>query len=242
LSHLFETKGGARTRSDLPNPMSQDNSKPWPNHPLLEVESEEIEIQGEDVLNVEARSHACVIGKLVADHYVSKETIRTQMVKWWKLEKDITFKVLGENLFLIEFMDAQDKPRVLAGRPWVFEGALFLVEDFDGRLTPEKIPFDRASFWVRMSNLPLVCMGREVGRKIGSTVGIVEEIDTDADGVGWGEYLRVRISIDLSKPLSRGRMLKLQGESTWVVFQYERLPRYCFQCGVIRHGRGGCAK
>ena len=72
-----------------------------------------------------------------------------------------------------------------------------------------------------MINLPLVCMGREVGRKIGATVGVVEEVDTDADGVGWGEFLRVRISIDLSKPLSRGRMINLQGESTWITFQYE---------------------
>lgn len=70
----------------------------------------------------------------------------------------------------------------------------------------------------------------------------MEEVDTDADGVGWGEFLRVKIKIDLSNPLSRGRILKLQGESTWIVFRYERLPKYCFQCGVIRHGRGGCEK
>ena len=77
-------------------------------------------------------------------------------------------------------------------------------------------------------------MGREVGRKIGAT-----KVDMNANGVGWGEFLLVKISIDLSKPLSKGWMLKLQGESTWVVFQYRRLLRYCFQCGVIRHGRRG---
>lgn len=90
-----------------------------------------------------------------------------------------------------------------------------------------------------MFHLPLVCLGKEVGKKIGATVRVVEEVDTNADGVGWGEYLSVKISIDLSKPLSKGRMLKLQGESTWIAFQYERLPKYCFQWGVIRHGRGG---
>lgn len=59
----------------------------------------------------------------------------------------------------------------------------------------------------------------------------------DVDGVGWGEYLRVRITLDLSKPLARE---KLNGDSTWIAFQYKRLPKFYFLCGVIRHGVGGC--
>jgi hypothetical protein len=43
---------------------------------------------------------------------------------------------VGENLFLIEFDNIRDKTRVLEGIPWVFEGNLFLVEDFDGLSLP----------------------------------------------------------------------------------------------------------
>jgi hypothetical protein len=68
----------------------------------------------------------------------------------------------------------------------------------------------------------------------------VEEVETDVDGIGWGEYLRVRITLDLSKPLAQVRLLKIKGVSTWIAFQYERLPKFCFLCGVIRHGIRGC--
>lgn len=87
-------------------------------------------------------------------------------------------------------------------------------------------------------------MNKDVGTLIGSssTMGSVDEMDTDIDDVGWGEFLRVRILLDLTKPLSRGRFLKLQGKSIWVDFQYERLPRYCFHCGIINHGKEGCSK
>jgi hypothetical protein len=44
---------------------------------------------------------------------------------------------------------------------------------------------------------------------LGSLVGKVEAIVTDANVVGWGEFLRVRVLIDLTKPLACGRMLKL---------------------------------
>lgn len=124
-----------------------------------------------------------------------------------------------------------------------FLGKSFFVEEFNGLTSLSKIDFEKASFWVRMFNLSLACMNQIVGFQSGSSMGTVEEVDTDEEGVGWGEYLRVKIKMDLSKPLFRGRMLKLQGgESVWIAFQYECLPKFCFHCEAIRHGTVGCVR
>ena len=48
-----------------------------------------------------------------------------------------------------------------------------------------------------------------MGYQIGATVGTVEDVDTDEEGVGWGKFLRVRIRIDVTKPLARGRVINL---------------------------------
>jgi hypothetical protein len=40
-----------------------------------------------------------------------------------------------------------------------------------------------------MVNLPLACMGLNIGRKIGTSVGEVEAVDMDGDGIGWGEFI-----------------------------------------------------
>lgn len=122
------------------------------------------------------------------------------------------------------------------------EGSLFLVEDFDGCTSPLKLNFDKASFWVRMLNLPLACMGRELGLKLGVSVGMVEEVDTDSDGIGWVESLHVKILLDLTKPLPRGWKMKFEEKSTLIAFQYEKLPKFCFHFGVIIHGKEGCLK
>jgi hypothetical protein len=74
----------------------------------------------------------------------------------------------------------------LDGWPRVFEGSLFLLEDFDGRTSPAELSFDHMAFWVRMVNLPLECMGRETGNLIGASVGEVEVVNTDGRGVRWG--------------------------------------------------------
>jgi hypothetical protein len=43
--------------------------------------------------------------------------------------------------------------------------------------------FNHATFWIRMGNLPLDCMGRETRKLIGASVGEVEAVGTDGKGV-----------------------------------------------------------
>jgi len=76
--------------------------------------------------------------------------------------------------------------------------------------------FDKASFWIRMYNLPLACMNSTIGHQVGSTVGLVEEVEANEGEMAWGEYLRVRIVIDLTKPLDWGRKLTIKNKSTWI--------------------------
>jgi hypothetical protein len=222
--------------------MAKDLSNLMERISFTEDEDEVVMIPYEEFQEVVSYGQTCVVAKLIADRMISIEMIKTTLRRWGKLQGSLTFKVLGENLFLIEFSNLQDKMRVLNGRPWEIEGCLFLVEDFDGSTSPTSYTFDKAAFWVRMINLPLGCMGQAIGRRIGETVGMVEVVDTDAKEVGWGESLRVKILLDLSKPLSRGRKINIMGKTEWITFQYERLPRFCFHCGVICHGKTGCSR
>ena len=83
-------------------------------------------------------------------------------------------------------------------------------------------------------------MGREMGYKLGAIVGAVEEVDTTEEGIGWGEFLRVKAQVNFSKPLLRGWSLKLKNKSLWIEFQCEKISKLCFKCSVIRHRAGGC--
>ena len=192
--------------------MEEDLSNLMENISFTE-EEDEISIPLGEFQEVLAYGRTCMVAKLVSDRLISKETIKTSLKGWWIISGSLSFKVLGENLFLIELKKMEDKERVLEGRPWVFEGNLLLVEDFNGKTSPSIYTFDKAAFWVRMNKLSLGCMGRAIGRRIRKTVGTVEMVDTDAKGIRWGEYPRVKILIDLTKPLPRGRKINLQGNS-----------------------------
>ena len=143
-------------------------------------------------------------------------------------------------MFMVDFKSKKDKMRVLEGRPWVVEGSLFAIEDYDGLLVPLSYLFEKAAFWVWIYNLPLACMSLIVGNQIKSSMGQVLEVDVDEGGMGWGECLRVKILLDLQKPLSRGRKLKINGSSILVTFQYEKLSKFCFRCEAIKHKGTRC--
>lgn len=47
--------------------------------------------------------------------------------------------------------------------------------------------------------------------------------------------------IDISKPLCRGRKVRLGGLSQfWVDFMYERMPIFCYLCGMVTHDENDC--
>lgn len=50
------------------------------------------------------------------------------------------------------------------------------------------------------------------------------------------------MSIDVTKPLSRGRKVEVSnGEVSWVSFKYERLPNLCYWCGCLTHQDRECS-
>lgn len=63
---------------------------------------------------------------------------------------------------------------------------------------------------------------------IGAIVGEVLEVETQDDGSGWGNFFRVLVILDLSKPLARGRTILVKGMKFWIPFNYEKLPHFCF--------------
>ncbi|KAL5756272.1 hypothetical protein ACOSQ2_021018 [Xanthoceras sorbifolium] len=102
--------------------------------------------------------------------------------------------------------------------------------------------FKWAEFWVQIHNISLICMTKNIGLHLGSHIGMIKDIDVCASGDCLGKFLRIRVVIDVSKPLKRVLRVKLDGmtEEKTLLLKYERLPKYCFSCGLIGHSYREC--
>ena len=68
-------------------------------------------------------------------------------------------------------------------------------------------------------------------------------IDAPKSGLAWGPFFRIRVDADITKPLMKGKMVHFEdvGEG-WVFFKYERLPIFCYRCGILNHQDHECKK
>jgi hypothetical protein len=156
--------------------------------------------------------------------------------------KGLNARTVGDNMFIAEFGSMQDKVRVLGGSPWNVGNRAVLVQEFDANLRPTDIVLNHMLIWVRIKNLPFGLMNKSWGEELAGKIGKLEKVDADSNGRAWGPYLRVKVRINITKPLRRGVSIfsvKRQ-KKEWYEVQYEKLPSYCYSCGIIGHSSVEC--
>lgn len=85
--------------------------------------------------------------------------------------------------------------------------------------------------------MSLGIMNKAAGGVIGALVGEVLEVDADDDDLAIGEYMRIKIRLDIRKPIMREVTLDLGAESSektkWCPLVYEYLLDFYYACGLI---------
>ncbi|TXG73116.1 hypothetical protein EZV62_001695 [Acer yangbiense] len=187
----------------------------------------------------EKKLDLCLVGKILSSKHVNRESFMAVIPRIWQTAVEI--ELVQDNTFMFSFRHPGDRFWVLFGGPWSFDNCLIVLEKFDRVGDIARLPFDRVVFWIQIFNAPLLCMTKEMGEFIGSCVGDLVDIDVGVTGECYGKYMRLRVAIDVSKPLKRFMRLELkQGVESMLLIRYEGLPEYCFHCGIIGHSYQAC--
>lgn len=185
----------------------------------------------------------CLVGKILLARGINREGLKTALSQAWCTVRDFKIESLGSNVFMFKFTSEVDKKRVLNGGPWHFDRALIVLQEPKGIGSIKKQSFSHASFWIQIHNVPLMCMDTSIIRELGARVRRVEDIGTNAHGECFGEFVRIRVSVDITKPLKKLIVLKQEGEEDIPMpVVYERLPDFCFCCGCIGHQFRECTE
>ena len=71
---------------------------------------------------------------------------------------------------------------------------------------------------------------------VGNYIGIFIEANPKSFDGEWKVYVRIRVFLDIRKPLRRRMKIKKPGgDWYWVNFKYERLPTFCYFYGMLGH-------
>ena len=182
-----------------------------------------------------------LIGKFCTKRKINLESVARVLKSVWRAEHNFEVSDLGDNKVMFLFQSKDDLDRVLLLSPWSFDKYLLILHKLVRGEAVKDIKFDRSPFWIQLHGLPTMCQTKEVGMSVGVTLGEVVKVDANGKGFCLGNCLRIRVILDVSLPLCRGRKVRL-GEYglKWVDFRYERLPIFCYLCGKVDHDERDC--
>ena len=223
--------------------MTDELEQLWSKLKFTEEEDVGIELGSSCTKAAKVVGKNCIVMKILTMRSINLDTLRKNLRMLWKPNQGLQISKIDEEMFLVEFGDGKDKQKVLEMCPQCFEKQLIVLKEFEGQLVPRDIEMKHCPFWVQIFNLPLKSRTKETGWTIGSTLGEVLDVDVSNSGVHWGRCLRVHVSVDIIKKLSRGKKINIEGgETKWVIFKYERLPNFCYRCGMLDHAIKECSE
>ncbi|TXG70165.1 hypothetical protein EZV62_005100 [Acer yangbiense] len=174
-----------------------------------------------------------------AVHEITEETQKDGVKD---VERCLVGKVLSGKRVNRDVFRGDERNRFWLREPWHFGNSLIALEKPVGFGDIKNLRFNRAAFWVQIHDIPIMCMNRRTAKWLAEHIRGVTEIPVDSKEC-WGKFMRVKVELDISKPLKRWLRLKLDKSNNIVVvgLKYERLPNFCFACGKIGHVLKECS-
>lgn len=222
--------------------MADDLGLQWGNLRISREEEAVInyeeEISTSDRMN--QRMNCLIIGKLVNGKTANINGLRRSLDRAWRIHGDLAISGLEEGLLGFQFSNPHDRDRILAGRPWLFDDILLCLEPVRADQQPANVDFSKSPFWVQISDVPFGMRSRGFAAKLGESLGGILELD-ERGSMQSGCSFRIRVLLDITKPLRRGIRIELKdGSRRWVSCKYERLGLFCYSCGIIGHSEKIC--
>ncbi|KAG8377228.1 hypothetical protein BUALT_Bualt08G0006500 [Buddleja alternifolia] len=202
---------------------------------LSELEKQEIEIP-EGVWKTGSNPFdKVVVGRLLSGTRYNFVAFKETMLNAFKPSKRVDFEKLDNGRFLLNFERQSDLDRVMGGGPWCFDNDLLVLKLLHENDDPLSVPLLWVEFYVLARGLPLSKMNEDMASFIGNSLGSYRSVDLARNGVSGGSTLRIRVALDVNKPLRRLSSFKAGPNSFKITYSYERLPNFCYICGVMGH-------
>ncbi|CAM0946611.1 unnamed protein product [Alopecurus aequalis] len=180
------------------------------------------------------------IGKVLTTRSFSAEALFEKMKSIWNLARDPICREVGENLFIFQMHCLGDWKKVVHQGPWTFRGWGLLVEDYDGLSEPKKVLFGGMHVWAQIHGIPELYRKVEVIDDLSRRIGKVKEVQMSPKLFFEGNYVRIRVRIDVTKPLMRFVSLTLPEGRKMLPIKYEKIPFFCKRCGLFGHDHEEC--
>lgn len=179
----------------------EDLAYKWKQHSLTEAEGKNVDLTKE-----KKKLEFVIAAKFFTCRSLNLEAMANTFRPLWLIRGNFGVSDGGNNVLLIAFELEVDVEKVLQGELWVFDRHLVTIQRYEGFVPIHKLRFEKTVFCVQIHNLPFSLLAVEVMLNIGETLGSVI-VPKDNGEMKGASFMRVRIKVDITKPLCKGRKI-----------------------------------
>ncbi|CAN1241897.1 hypothetical protein LINPERPRIM_LOCUS5150 [Linum perenne] len=119
----------------------------------------------------------------------------------WTKKGGIQVSDVGFGFYVVNFETIADYERAMFGGPWMINDHYVVIQEWRPYFRPEETFLSTLRVWVRLPGIPFEYFDRTILNLIGDRIGRTVRIDHTTLEGSRGNFARICVEVDLSKPL-----------------------------------------
>ncbi|KAL3813153.1 hypothetical protein ACJIZ3_014421 [Penstemon smallii] len=177
-------------------------------------------LEGDEWNHHDSPTDLILVEKILGGKNYNLESVGSILSNAWSPGKGMEVKQIEDGRLIFSFKHKLDKRKALEGGPWSFKKRLVVLNSVLPDANPVNIDLRWCEFYVHIMGLPLAKYNKSMVEKICSKLGKLISIQASSF---------MMISND-------------RGDLIVATFKYERLPNFCYRCGLLDHVFGKCPR
>lgn len=182
-----------------------------------------------------------LVGRFLTEKNINFQVMQNVLASVWRPKEGMEIHDIGGFRFSFVFYHIMDLRKVLEGGPWSFEQNTLVYKQVNKEEDPHLVSLKEVDIWVQVHDIPKGFISENILKSVGDYIGKFIKTEPASFDGGWKQFVRIRVTIDIQKPLRRRMKIKREGGSwSWLNFKFERLGTFCFVCGILGHTDREC--
>lgn len=146
----------------------------------------------------------------------------------WGIKDRVVVSPHPDNMYVFTFDTKRLCDRILKDSPWTIKGDLLNLTKWSDRSTMSEVKLTVCEYWIQVHGVPRKVQTLNNMLRMRELVGkVVCYEDPKPDGVGDRDFVRIRVAVDITKPLLTGFWIPRPNQArVWASVRYEKLQNF----------------